>query len=890
MSFVCRASLKSQRQGGGFALPVLACLFVLAISHSALAEQDTDVSGRPSNDSSRVDAKPSRSGIVPPRLLHFEPAPYPSEAERLGIEGVVTLQISIDPEGHVTQVEVRDGAGHGFDEAAFEAAQRFVFEPAMRNEIPVAAKILYRYRFKLEPKAPPEPEKPAAPRLGELRGKVVAGTPPAPLVGVSLRVRASGADPIAVTTSSDGTWSIPDLAPGDYVIEVTATGYRQVVQREHVDEGRATMVTYGLESSDAMPLEVTVRGAALHREVAHYEITRTELLRVPGTMGDAIHAVETMPGVARPPAFNGVLLIRGSDPKDSSVYIEGTAVSRIYHFGSLSSVIPGEMVERIEFYPSNFSVRYGRGMGGVVEIRLRQTNPDDKVHASAQIDLINTRANVEGPIPKMRNWSFMAGVRTSYFDRWLVPVLRSSGSGISKVPRYYDYQLYVERRLPGNGVYRVGFFGAHDTYAQIEQTPGKGSHTESFGHLQSMLRLPLSSEIDFRANWSLGRNSVTQVEDAEDGGRSTTNVYNLAALRSEISLKTGRIGIARVGTDLTYSPFTIKLLRDERSSGGELAGESIQAPELVRYNLNGVFLRPAAYVEYELAPSRRVNVTAGTRADYTKDTSQTDIAPRISTRYVVVDGPLKTVLKGGAGLFYQPPDPTLTLPQVGTPGLTSSRAVHSMLGFEQSLSQHVTFSVEGFEKELRSLVVTHVNGSGEEVTENSGRGRVLGTDLLLRYHSDERFFGWLGYTLSRATRKPAPDKPEELFRYDQTHLLNVLASYRLGRGWEIGGRFRYASGLLYDACPGGLFNNSTGRYSCYGTQSQKRLAPFHQLDLRVEKLWEFNTYRISAYLDLINAYFHSSPDEAVSKYDLSGVSSQSLSLPLIPSFGVRGEL
>jgi outer membrane receptor protein involved in Fe transport len=275
--------------------------------------------------------------------------------------------------------------------------------------------------------------------------------------------------------------------------------------------------------------------------------------------------------------------------------------------------------------------------------------------------------------------------------------------------------------------------------------------------------------------------------------------------------------------------------------------------------------------------------------DYTKDTSEVDVAPRIAARQALSNSRYSPILKSGIGLFYQPPQPGQTLPEIGSPNLKSQRALHSMLGVEQPLSQQVSLSVEAFDKEMKHLIFTRVDGSGNTVTENSGTGRVYGLDLLLRYRPDARFFGWVAYTLSRSTRQPAPDEPSRLFIYDETHIVNVLGSYQLGRNWELGARFRYMTGFLYKACTGGLYNNSTGTYSCYGPFIQRRLAPFHQLDLRIEKTWNYERFKVSAYMDVINAYYHNSEDYAVPKYDYSGVKALSLSLPLLPSIGVRGE-
>ncbi|HMA91667.1 MAG TPA: TonB-dependent receptor [Polyangiaceae bacterium] len=834
-----------------------------------------------------------RSAIVPPRLTHFENAIYPKAAQHAEIEADVGLTLTIDRDGRVTRVEVSEPAGHGFDEAAAAAAERFVFEPATRAGVAVAAKIRYRYSFRLEAKlvSPGAESSIAAVQTGELRGKILAGTPPSPIAGVLVRVRADAMLGNAVirevVSDGKGEWSIPELTPGTYSVELVAIGYRPVTEREQVAVNRATAVTYGLESSDESKIEVTVRGAAMHREVAHYELSRTELVKVPGTMGDAIHAVEAMPSVARPPAFSGTLIVRGSAPQDTQVFVEGTYIPRVFHYASLSSVIPSEMIERLEFYPSNFSSRYGRGMGGIIEVGMRETNPDGRYHGSAQIDFINARANVEGPVPKASGWHFMGGFRSSYVDRWLVPVLRSSGSGLDWMPRYHDYQFYLERRLPNNGVYRVGVFGASDRFVKIDERETGLAPSDSFLHIQSQLRLHLSSRVHLRASWSLGRNRAFEPGDDD---RSVRTTYTLGTFRSELAIATSSFGLVRFGTDLLYAPFRVEALADQADSGGALNSAETGAPKLTAYDIRSVYFRPAAYAEYELAPNRRVNVTLGTRVDYTKDTSKWDVAPRLSARTVLIEAPRRTVLKGGIGLFYQPPDPGQTIDELGTKGLTSSRALHSMIGVEQSLSKRVTLSVEAFDKEMRDLIGMRTDGTGNTVAENSGRGRVIGADFLLRYQADERFFGWASYTLSRSTRQLAPGEPTLLYRFDQPHVLNLVGSLRLGRGWEVGGRFQYASGSNYRACPGGLFDNSSGYYRCYGTQAMKRMGPYHQLNLRVEKVWSFDTSRLGLYLDLINAYFHNSPDYPVTNFDRSGVKFQSFSLPLLPSFGLRGEL
>src|SRR6185503_377022 len=103
--------------------------------------------------------------------------------------------------------------------------------------------------------------------------------------------------------------------------------------------------------------------------------------------------------------------------------------------------------------------------------------------------------------------------------------------------------------------------------------------------------------------------------------------------------------------------------------------------------------------------------------------------------------------------------------------LRSARAFQNSLGVEQELSHHLTASVEGFFNLLDDLVSRGPDPTGELRYNNFGTGRIFGAEAMLRFENDERFFGWLSYTLSRSERTWAPGEPSELFYLDQTHIL-----------------------------------------------------------------------------------------------------------------------
>jgi hypothetical protein len=235
------------------------------------------------------------------------------------------------------------------------------------------------------------------------------------------------------------------------------------------------------------------------------------------------------------------------------------------------------------------------------------------------------------------------------------------------------------------------------------------------------------------------------------------------------------------------------------------------------------------------------------------------------------------------GVFSQPPQPQETNAVFGMPGLVSNRSIHYDLGIEREFTRQIEASFEGFYKQLDNLVVTR---SG-----NSGTGRTYGLETLIRYKPDDRFFGWLAYTLSRSVRRDSPGEPERLFRFDQTHILTVLGSYRLGRGWEIGARFRLVSGSLYTPNTYGFFDENAGAYLPLQAYPNfgSRLPTFHQLDLRIDKTWQFRRWKLSAYLDVQNIYNQANVEGVSYNYNFTR-QTYAQGLPILPSLGVRGEL
>jgi len=654
-------------------------------------------------------------------------------------------------------------------------------------------------------------------------------------------------------------------------------------------------------------IDIVVEGERPPRGVTHHSVEQREMDRIPGTGGDALKSIQSLPGVARTPGVLGGLLVRGSAPFDSQTFVDGVYVPLIYHFGGLSSVVPTELLSKIDFYPGNYSARYGRALGGIVDAGIRSPRSDG-YHGLAQIDFIDARLMVEGPIPLLEGWSFAAAGRRSHLDAWLGPVLEETGAGVTQAPRYYDYQFMIEGELAGDDRVRISLYGSDDGLEILlrEPPPGEPALSGNLGLSTAFQRLQVGYQVGdeddrVETQLALGHELIrvgigTLFIDLEG--------YTVFG-RTEHSHRLGRRATMHTGVDWLASWVDVSQRLPAAEAPGQPAGQPFTTEQLATVSQRIPVFQPALYSELELTPHARWRVVPGLRIDYTRATDQFDPNPRINSRFDVMQGSRRTTLKGGVGIFTQPPQPQESNPPLGTQGIGANRAIQYGLGVEQEITRQLEVSLEGFYKQLDDMVVARANDTGVAAEfSNEGRGRVFGAELLIKYKADERFFGWLAYTLSRATQQNDAGADESLLPWDQTHNLTVLGSYRLGHGWEIGARFRLVSGnptdlvvcdSAVDSCDAqrinALFHAASGAYTPvrFGANNSERLPTFHQLDVRIDKSWRFSSWKLSMYLDIQNVYNQQNVEGIA--YDYRFRSRQFVTgVPILPSLGLRGEL
>lgn len=829
----------------------------------------------------------------PPELLRQVEAPYPAEAAAQQLEGTVVMFIDISETGAVTNVEVTQAAGHGFDEAAVEAVKQFEFSPAEVDNVPSPVRIQYAYQFVFRPVEPTPTEdggvsQPEAPV--NFSGQALERGTRKPLNGAEIVLPELDLSAVA---DAEGRFSFRGVPLGTHEVLVVQGGYDRFKTKETMSEGLETRATYYVQKRIFSPFETVVRSDRERKEVTSTTLQVAEVQRVPGTQGDTLKVVQNLPGVARPAFNGGALVIRGTSPQESGVFLDGQRIPLLFHFGGLTSVYNSELLESLDYLPGNFSSYYGDITGGVINVNSREPRMD-RLHATVGVSLIESNAVIEGPITD--TLGFAIGGRRSYIDLVLKAVPFDDDS-LQVAPRYYDAQLKLVWKPLSRHTFTLQGITSRDRLGLVFDRPSdndptvNGSLDVTTGFNQLRLRHQYRADRLTLDTHALVGNTLVEFEIGDRNLRIASTDLNLRATAEYALVEPFTLA---GGVDVTSSFANVKARIQRPPREGEPPSPLITEDLL---NTDGDFLQyfPSLWIEGRWRPFKGLLVVPGVRYEGYVFTDQKDVKrtlnPRLAVRYALTD---TLTLKGGAGVYHGPPvqdEPSLAF---GNPDLSAKRSLQYGVGAEWQPQQEWFVSGEVFYNDLDDLISRSdalVERDGELVPErlkNGGVGRVYGLEILIRRSLTERLFGWIAYTLSRSERRDAPGANWRLFDNDQTHVLTAIASYKLPKGWEVGARFRFASGNPTTPVVGSVRDDGTDVFlPLFAGVNSRRLPSFNQLDIRVDKILVFDKWTLDLYLDLTNVYNNAAVEGIAYNYNYTE-SAYFEGLPILPVLGAKG--
>ncbi len=849
--------------------------------------------------------------VAGPQIATYVEAPYPAVALALGLEATVTLRVTLDGLGVVTDVVVVSAVGHGFDEAAVAAVRQMRFTPAMTEDGPVPVVFDFAYGFALAE------EVVDAPLPVRIEGVVREKATRRLVVGATVAILGGE---IVGTTDSDGRFELRGVPNGPVVLRVVDALHVTADVEVEVVDGEVAVAEVWLVPTAWRENEVVATYEGETTEVTRRSVSIAEVRRIPGTFGDPLKVIQTLPGAARTPFGTGLLVIRGSNPEDSGVYVDGIRIPIIYHLTGTTSVLSPDLIQSVDYLPGGYGVQYGRSMGGVVDVRTK-SEFDEGGRISFGADILDSQVMFEKQVGKEGHKHGLAiGARRSYIDLF-IPFFTGDTGFIVK-PRYWDYQIKWVPPTQKDRRASLFLYGFDDVLEiSTPEDVAQGSDQDTQGDFRTQYNThrlvgqwgrPLSDTLRLDGTAALG------VDTAYLGlGQEFTlsNLQLLGELRAEMPFSpTPHISFVP-GVDFLGGSWGFDFSSAVKITDFD---DPLKEREGVSFDGSGSFWSPDPWMRLDLrpltdadrwllSPGLRFNAItlvangAITGGSDVVTTTTTSFDPRLLTRYTVSD---RVSLKASSGLYHQPPQPQEAIGVGTVSDVFHETSWSSSVGWEQRINNAVHYDVDVFYRRMSDLIVYDEawTGFGSNPFVNLGDGRAAGVEVILRHDPVGPFFGWISYTLSRSARRDSPTcgaatPPTTggdlfgsgdcwyLFDFDQTHIASAQGSLKLPAAFEVSAQVQYVTGNptdLYDTAVYDVDGNFHNGLSV--SDNLTRLPPYAQTSIRLDRDWVFKKWRLDTYVDLMNLVRGVNSEFTTYNYDYTEVA-YVRGLPFIPNIG-----
>ncbi|WP_347158984.1 TonB-dependent receptor [Pontibacter chitinilyticus] len=739
-------------------------------------------------------------------------------------------------------------------------------------------------------------------QTGVITGSVRDRNTQEPLVGVSVVL--AGAQ-LGALSDAQGDFRIERVPVGSFTVQASYVGY-QTLSKFNVSITAGNMQILNFElvpaSSQLQQVEIvadrrqSAAAADLVTPLSVQRLSSEEISSNPGGNFDISKVVQVLPGMATSGTGGGSrndLIIRGGAPSENVYYLDGIEIPLINHFttqgsaGGATGILNVSFIEDLKVSSSAFDARYSNALAAVFEFSQRSGNPD-RFSGNIRLSGSELATTFEGPIGSKT--TYLVSARRSYLQ-FLFKLL-----DLPIRPNYWDFQYKVDNKI--NAKTSLSFIGV-GAIDEFSFGVPRNSTPENEYILRS---IPLNNQWNYTTgialkrlinegyvNVALSRNTfnidLEKNEAAQTGGvplktlqsssRETENKLRIDVNKYQYGFRYA------YGISGQYVQFTNNLFSQIRRELRDAAGNVVQPGITLDYNTDLSFFRYGAFGQVSRSVyNDKLGISFGIRSDMNTFTAKgrnplKTFSPRLALSYLVSD---KWTLNASSGVYYKLPSYTILGFQKKGAFLNKSadytQAIHYVLGTEYLPRPDLRFTLEGFYKDYNNYPVSVRDGIslanqggdfgsiGNEAVRTTGDGRAYGLEFYMQKKLTESTFYVLSYTYVRS-EFAGSDGRYISSAWDYRHLLSGLFGKKLCRNWELGAKYRYAGGA--PTTPFDLEASQRNYASLgvgildYARLNTERLRPFSQLDIRVDKKWNFNRATLDLFLDIANVLASKTP-------------------------------
>lgn len=724
---------------------------------------------------------------------------------------------------------------------------------------------------------------------GQVQGRVIDQTNNEPLPFANVIVKGTT---IGATTDFEGRFLITGLSPGFIVLEATYVGYKNTTSAEvQVTNSKVEFIEIRMQNAGIALQEVEVKANPFVRTeespLSLQKLGVSEIETSPGSNRDISRVIQSLPGVGSGVSFRNDVIIRGGGPSEATFYLDGVQIPTINHFATQGSsggavgILNADFISSVDYYSGAFPANRGNALSGVFEFTQKEGNKE-KIKFRGSLGASEVSLTADGPAGE--NSSFIVSARRSYLQ-FLFDAI-----GLPFLPTFNDYQLKWKTRFDKRNELTIVSIGSLD---QFKLNTGIKEPTEDQEYILSFL--PVNEQWSYAIGavyrhyktnsfqtLVLSRNMLNNISyKYPENDESQARILDYASqeienkLRFENNIRYGDYKfVYMVGAEYAkYNTTTFQKL----FVGNELINLNYKSDlNLFKYNASAQLSKNFL--------NDRLTLSAGLRTDFNNYSSSMmnpleQLSPRVSASYVLTE---KWAVTANVGRYYQLPAYTTLGFRDATGQLVNKNneikyiaANHYIAGIQFIPRDEMFFSIEGFMKQydnypfsLKDSINLANKGAdygvlGNEAVISSGKGRAFGFEVVNRSKLKSGTNLIVSYTFVRSEFE---DKNQKLIpsSWDFRHIGVITLTQNLKKNWIVGAKWRFDGGLPYtpyDLEKSALieaWNAQGGVYTDFNRLNEKRLDPFNQLDIRVDKKYFFEQWSLMVYLDIQNVYNYKS--------------------------------
>jgi hypothetical protein len=742
--------------------------------------------------------------------------------------------------------------------------------------------------------------------VGNLTGSVKDFETQEPLIGAIVTINDTK---FGASTDLDGNFTIENIPTKSYNVSVSLLGYEPFTKYNVViTTGNTAQINFELRQDSKILGEIvfsenkSIRIATSETPLSVQNLSAEEIKSNPGGNFDISRVVQVLPGVGGTSgngSYRNDLVIRGGGPNENVYYLDGVEIPVINHFstqgaaGGPTGILNVSFLEDATLSSSAFHARYDNPLSSVLQFKQRDGNKD-RIQGNFRLSGTEAALTAEGPIGNNKKTSFLASARRSYLQ-FLFELL-----DLPIRPNYWDFQYKISHRFNAKTSLTAIGVGAIDefSFALPKNTTPENLYVLSSNPLINQWNYTQGFTLKHLQNkgyWNLtfSRNMLDNALDQfSDNFNSTQTDENkrILKLRSrEIENKLRfeshkvsgpwKYSYGAMMQYVKYSNETFAKGRPEiRDSSGIIIQPGINfsfntSIDFVKYGIFGQLNR--RLLEDRLGLSFGIRSDANTLSKDGPENLLNTLSPRLSASYNLSS---KWTLNASVGRYFKIlPYTILGFQENGiavNQNLPYIKSDHYVAGLEYIPTKFLRFTLEGFYKKYDDYPISVRDGIslanlggdfgivGNEAVSSTGKGETYGVEWFAQQKLTKNVYFTTSYTLFWSSFS---GQNGEFIRssWDTRHLVAILMGYKFSRNWELGIRWRFQGGTPYtpfDLERSRINYAVEGRGTLdYNQLNSDQLPNFNQLDLRLDKKWNFKRITFDLFLDLQNVLVRANP-------------------------------